>query len=464
MRVRPLLASSIFLISTFTGGLSQEAQGPAIGTQPSDRARQSGSAPPGTYCANPWRELTISKPAWNGWGASLSNDRFARTGAGLTQNQVSSLKLKWAFGFGDVPWAVSQPVVVDGRIFIGSASGTVYAIDLQTGCTYWTFKAAGPVRAAISIGPSSSRDQAPSAFFTDAVGNAYRLDANTGSLVWKLQVDDHKAVRTVGSPQLYGGRLYVPVSSFEEVFAGDPKYECCTFRGNVVAIDAASGRPVWRAYSISLAAQSTARNGAGTQLYGPSGAATFSTPTIDTRLKRLYFTTGNSYSVPAADTSDAVLGVDLKSGEVIWKTQLTPGDAFNVACTQNDKTNCPSNRGDDLDFASPAILVTTRQNQRLLIVGQKSGMVYALDPDQNGRKVWGTRVATGGLLGGIMWGSAADDNAVYVAVSDAFTDGKVNPNAGGLVALRISDGEQLWRSPDRLVATGYHAWRRRLPL
>jgi polyvinyl alcohol dehydrogenase (cytochrome) len=200
-------------------------------------------------------------------------------------------------------------------------------------------------------------------------------------------------------------------------------------------------------YSIATASQATRRNGVGTQLYGPSGAGTYSPPTIDTRLKRLYFTTGNSYSEPAAETSDAVLGVDLKSGRIVWATQLTPGDAFNVACMQPDKTNCPVQQGEDLDFASPAILLTTPANIRLLIAGQKSGMVYALNPDDNGRKVWSTRVAVGGLLGGIMWGAAADGDTVYIAVSDSFTQGRLNPDAGGLVALRSSDGKQLWRIP-----------------
>jgi polyvinyl alcohol dehydrogenase (cytochrome) len=398
-------------------------------------------------CADASRKLSLSGPHWNGWGASLTNDRFARSQAGLTREQVGSLKLKWAFGFDGDPWAVSQPAVVGGRVFIGSASGLVYALDLQTGCSYWTFKAEGPVRAAITVGPGSSRDSSLSAFFSDMVGNAYRLDANTGRLVWKLHIDEHKAVRTVGSPQLYEGRLYIPVSSFEEVLASDPKYECCTFRGSVAAIDATSGRAIWRAYSIATASQATRRNGVGTQLYGPSGAGTYSPPTIDTRLKRLYFTTGNSYSEPAAETSDAVLGVDLKSGRIVWATQLTPGDAFNVACMQPDKTNCPVQQGEDLDFASPAILLTTPANIRLLIAGQKSGMVYALNPDDNGRKVWSTRVAVGGLLGGIMWGAAADGDTVYIAVSDSFTQGRLNPDAGGLVALRSSDGKQLWRIP-----------------
>ena len=305
-------------------------------------------------CAEVSRNLSLAGPQWNGWGASLGNDRFERSSAGLAREQVGSLKLKWAFGFDGDPWAVSQPVVVGGRVFIGSASGRVYALDLQRGCVYWTFKAEAPVRAAITVGPSGPRTSGLSAFFSDMVGNAYRLDANTGKLVWKLHVEDHKAVLTVGSPQLYEGRLYVPVSSFEEVLASDPKYECCTFRGGVVAIDAASGKLVWHTYSIPTPSHATRRNSIGTQLYGPSGAGTYSPPTIDTRLRRLYFTTGNSYSEPAAETSDAIFGVDLASGRVVWTTQLTPGDAFNVACLQPDKTNCPVQTGEDLDFASPA--------------------------------------------------------------------------------------------------------------
>jgi polyvinyl alcohol dehydrogenase (cytochrome) len=418
------------------------------GGQPVSTAEVPGS-PGGGRCGNgvASRKLNLSGPQWNGWGASIGNDRFQRAHAGLTREQVGSLKLKWAFGFEGDAWAVSQPVVVGSRVFIGSASGLVYALDLHSGCTYWTFKAAGPVRAAISVGPSRLKGSAASVFFSDMVGNAYRLDANSGQLVWKRHVEDHKGVRTTGSPVLYEGRLYVPVSSFEEVLASNPKYECCTFRGSVVALDAASGTPVWRAYSIGVPPRATQRNSVGTQLYGPSGAASYSPPTIDTRLHRLYFTTGNSYSAPAADTSDALLGVDLASGRVLWSTQPKPGDAFNVACLAPDKTNCPVPPGDDLDFASPAMLITTSQKKRLLVAGQKSGVVYAVDPDADGRKVWSTRVAAGGLLGGVMWGAAGDGDTIYVAISDSFAGGKLNPDAGGLVALRSSDGKPLWRIP-----------------
>jgi polyvinyl alcohol dehydrogenase (cytochrome) len=438
--MRATIAALFLLLPTAVASAQEAAR---LDDLAGETARSSAAG----QCAQAPRKLSLSGPQWNGWGTSLTNDRFSRSHAGLTRAQVGSLKLKWAFGFDRDTSAVSQPAVVGGRVFVGSTSGRVYALDLQTGCSYWTFKAEGPVRAGITIGPAGSKDPGLSAFFSDVVGNAYRLDANTGRLVWKLSVKDHKAVRTAGSPQLHEGRLYVPVSSFEEVLASDPKYECCTFRGSVVAIDATSGRLIWRTHSITTASQTTRQNSVGTQLYGPSGAGTFSPPTIDTRLKRLYFTTGNSYSEPAAETSDAVLGLDLESGRVVWATQLTSGDAFNVACIQPDKTNCPVQKGEDFDFASPAILLTTPANKRLLIASQKSGMVYALDPDDSGRKVWSTRVAIGGLLGGIMWGPATDGETVFVAVSDAFTQGKLNPDAGGLVALRSSDGKQLWRIP-----------------
>jgi polyvinyl alcohol dehydrogenase (cytochrome) len=398
-------------------------------------------------CTHPAGRLTLSGPRWLGWGPSLANDRFQRTDVGMTREDVPTLKLRWTFGFAGDPWAVSEPVVAGGQVFIGSASGLVYALDLKTGCTYWTFKADGPVRTALSIGRSGSKAIAFGAFFSDAIGNAYRLNPATGKLIWKVHVDDHRGVRTVGSPQLYESRLYVPVSSMEEVLAGDPKYECCTFRGSVVALDAASGRQVWRAYSISDKPQPTERNAAGTQMFAPSGAATYSAPTIDPRLKRLYFTTGNSYSEPAAEGSDSIIGVDLQTGGIVWSTQLTRGDAFNAACLQPNKANCPRHPGSDSDFASPAMLITTPEGKRLLIAGQKSGMVYALDPDENGKEVWSTRVGVGGFLGGVMWGSASDGGTVYVAISDSFAEGRLNPDAGGLVALRSSDGRQIWRIP-----------------
>ena len=203
---------------------------------------------------------------------------------------------------------------------------------------------------------------------------------------------------------------------------------------------------MWQSFTIPEPPQPTRRNAVGTQMYGPSGAGIWTSPTLDIQHHRIYAATGDNYSDPAATTSDAVLAFNLGTGAVQWTHQATAGDAFNVACNLPDQTNCPMAKGPDVDFASPPLLVSVSRGKRLLVLGQKSGMVYALDPDNGGQQVWATRVGIGGLLGGVMWGSASDGHNVYVAVSDYVSGGKLNPKAGGLVALRLSDGKELWRT------------------
>jgi len=385
-------------------------------------------------------QLDLSSPQWNGWGATLSNDRYQRKrGARLSVADVPRLELKWAFGYPDVAGTGAQPSIVGERIYVGSISGVVYSLDLNTGCTYWTFAAGAEVRAAVTVANGA-------AFFADAAGTVYSVNANTGQLRWKHHVDNHPAVRTVGSPKVHGGRVYMPVSSGEEVYGGSATYECCKFRGSIVALDADTGMQMWQSFTIPDPAHPTRRNAVGTQLYGPSGAGVWSSPTIDVEHQRIYAATGDSYSDPPAPTSDAVLAFDLGSGAMQWAHQATSGDAFNVACTLPDTTNCPLAKGSDVDFSSPPILVSVARGKRLLVLGQKSGMVYALDPDNGGQQVWANRVAMGGLLGGVMWGSASDGRNVYVAISDYVADFKLNPKAGGLVALRLADGKELWRT------------------
>jgi len=370
----------------------------------------------------------------------------------MTAADVPKLHLKWAFGFPNADSAAAQPSIVGRRVFVGSSSGRVYSLDLNTGCTYWTFDAEAQVRTAVSVAPIGAHGSAGAVFFADTNGNLYSLEADSGLLRWKRQVEDHPAVRTVGSPKVYAGRVYMPVSSGEEVSGGMPTYECCKFRGSVVALDVESGNQLWKTFTIPDTPQPTRRNAVGTQLYGPSGAGVWTSPTIDMRRNQLYVTTGDSYSDPPAATSDSLLAFDLGSGSMRWAHQFTADDAFNVACNAKDKTNCPIANGPDFDFASPPILVSATRGQRLLVVGQKSGFVHALDPDNNGRLVWSTRVGKGGLLGGVMWGSASDGRNVYVAISDYVTDYNLNPNAGGLVALRLSDGKEMWRTVSSVCA------------
>ena len=397
-----------------------------------------------------------SASAWNGWGAGAANERFQRQpGRGLTAADIPKLKLKWAFGFAGDTSAAIQPAIVDGRVFVGSASGRVYALSLAEGCAYWTFDADTQVRTAVTV--SEDRDSnSPSVFFADVAANVYSVDARTGALRWKKKVDDHPVARVTGTPRLHQNRLYVPVSSLEELAGADPKYPCCTFRGSVVALDATNGNQIWKTYTISEAPTPTTKNKLGTQLHGPSGAATWSSPTVDVARKTIYISTGDSYSDPAASTADAILALDLDSGAVKWVRQLTAGDAWNLACGGVDPANCPKAPGPDHDFASPPMLVTLPNGDPRLIVGQKSGIVHGLD-GQTGKVLWSTRVGKGGMLGGIEWGSATDGQHAYVALSDqtmrpagtgdsiVIGRTRLDPKiGGGLFAVRVTDGTKAW--------------------
>jgi polyvinyl alcohol dehydrogenase (cytochrome) len=315
---------------------------------------------------------------------------------------------------------------------------------------HWFFDAGAGVRSAISIAEVGGRHVA---FFGDMAANVFALDAVTGQQIWRAKVDDFAVARVSGSPTLHNGRLYVPVASGEEGAAAVPTYECCRFRGSVVALDAASGKQLWKTFMIEEP-KPTKRNAAGAQLWGPSGVPVWATPAVDTRLNRLYVTTGNNYSDPTTTLSDAFVALDLATGKILWSRQMTASDAYTAACRLPDKTNCAVSNGPDLDFGASPILVTLG-GRRLLLAGQKSGVVHALDPDAGGEVLWQTRIGRGGTMGGVQWGSATDGTNIYVALSDIgrimltySTSTDADPKqGGGMFALRLSDGERVWYTP-----------------
>ena len=376
-------------------------------------------------------------PRWNGWGAGVTNARFQPADqAGLAAADVPRLRLKWAFGYPRSATAQSQPTVVGGRLFVASERGEVYALDAATGCTHWSFAAAAGVRSAMTVGRLAAGRHA--LFFGDFQANVYALDAATGAEIWRRDVEAHPGARITGAPVLHDGRLYVPVSSLEELLAADPRYPCCTFRGSIAALDAATGEPVWQSYTIEEAPAPRGRNPAGADLMGPSGAAVWSAPTVDAGRGVLYVATGNAYTEPAAATSDAIIAFDLDTGAVRWTNQFTPGDAFILNC-EGDNPNCPEEDGPDFDFGASPVLVTAADGRDLIVVGQKSGVGYALDPDRGGAVAWRHQVGAGSLLGGIEWGFAVDAEKAYFANSDYLT-----PEPGGLAAVRLTTGELVW--------------------
>jgi polyvinyl alcohol dehydrogenase (cytochrome) len=363
------------------------------------------------------------------------NTRFQTADqAGLVAGDLSRLTLKWAFGFPDASSAWAQPTVASGRVFVGSQNGTVYSLDAASGCIRWTFSAGGGVRTAIAIGPHGA---GAAAYFGDTAATAYAVDAETGAKLWTRKVDEHPLARITGSPTLYDGRLYVPVSSYEESQGADPQYGCCTFRGNLVALDAMTGAILWKTYLVSDKPTPRGKSTAGVDLWGPSGSSLWSAPTIDVKRGAVYVATGNTYSGPPQPSSDAVVALDLKTGAIRWMRQATPGDIYISGCRAGNP-NCPATNGPDLDFGSPPMLATRADGRDVIVVGQKSGVGFALDPDKQGEILWQYRAADGGVLGGIEWGSAVDGTHAYFAVSD------ITRPKPGLHAVALTTGERVW--------------------
>ncbi len=362
-----------------------------------------------------------AKPLWNGWGNDVSNARFqSAKGAGLTAAQVPNLKLKWAFGFPGAEEVYGQPTVA---------------------CVYWSYQADAGVRTAISVGPVKGKGAAKyGVYFGDIRANAYMLDASTGKEIWKVKVEDHPVAKITGAPMLYEDRLYVPVSSQEERSGGwSTVYPCCTFRGSIVALDAMNGHTVWKSYIVQDSPKPTQKNSNGVQQYGPNGGAVWNTPTIDAKNHALYIGTGDAYTNPVSRNTDAIVALDLKTGKIMWSIQDTEKDAWLSGCGGEIKSeNClsPSEIGPDYDFGASPILRTLPNGHRILVAGQKSGMVWGHDPDREGTVGWKAQLVKKLALGMITFGGAADDQNAYFGL-----------RTGGVAAVRMDTGEQKWFTP-----------------
>ncbi len=392
--------------------------------------------------ANPAIKSLAADPMWNGWGADLTNARMqSAKAAGLTANDVPKLKLKWAFGLpaAEIMWA--QPTIAAGRVFVGADSGAVYSIDEASGCVHWSFQADAGVRNAITIRAIKGQGAAKFAvYFGDIKANVYALDVATGKQIWKTKVEDHPAARITGSPVAYEDRLYVPVSSTEERAAGgSTTYPCCTFRGSVAALDANTGKQVWKTFIIADAPQPRKKTATGVQLWGPAGGAIWNSPTLDPAHHALYIGTGDAYTETEQPikTTDGVMAINMDTGKVLWSAQDTPNDVWLAGCNpQNPSENCPKDIGPDFDFGSSPILQTLPNGHRILVAGQKNGIVWAHDPDEQGAVVWKTQLVEKIVRGLITFGGAADEQNAYFGLS-----------TGGIVAVQLSNGEKKWFAP-----------------
>ena len=412
-------------------------------------------------CASHPAVRESNAPAWNGWGVDYRNSRFQPgAAAGLSPGQVSRLQLKWAFGFPGATALYGQ-TVYDGRLYVTSNAGYVYSLDAETGCLHWSFRAQSAVRSGFTIGRLSKADPRLAIFFGDIHGTAYALSASTGEEIWNTLTDPHPLARITGTPVLFEGRLFVPVASLEEPESGQADYTCCTFRGFMSALDAATGREIWKTYTIPDVPKVVGKNSRGKDMLAPAGAGVWATPTLDTKRRALYITTGNAFA-GTPRTANSVMAMNIDTGKVLWSMQALALDTWHNGCVQNipggafparvgggrggraggpaipyPPENCPAVLGPDWDFAAPAALATTSDGRDILIAPQKQGLVWAVNPD-DGQVIWKQDVAReiAGGRGETLFGGAVDSEKAYFGLISS-----------GHLALDLKTGEEVWYAP-----------------
>jgi polyvinyl alcohol dehydrogenase (cytochrome) len=413
-------------------------------------------------CSENSGPVALGSAQWNGWGRGVENTRYQPEPA-IRATDVPRLALKWAFGYPGASTVSGQPTVVDGRVFAAGA-GKVYALDAKSGCTYWRFDTdahafspivvaeLGKPRPITKPKPRKGKHaridahldvlKAPSAaFFGDDKGMVYALDGERGILLWKTQLDTQPTARVLGSPVVYQNHVYVAVGSSEPKAARDAGYSCCTFRGSLAALDIATGRIEWRTYLVSEEPRPVAGIG-GVQRFGPAGIAIEGAPTLDTVRGLAYVATGDSFNPSSQPLANAVVALSLSDGQVRWSKQLEPP-------IPDTETTEKLSR----EFISSPILRTLPTGIQTLLVGQRSGMVYSLNPERAGELLWQLKAPDNKSTGSIDAGMAADHRSVYAALSGLGADPS-NPT-GSLVAIDIKTGAKRWQTAAPTVACSW---------
>jgi polyvinyl alcohol dehydrogenase (cytochrome) len=434
-----------------------QAQGQALsGTQRSElidfligRARVSDTWTAQMRCTPERRKVDLTMPATVAdFGFDPQNHRhLTAQEAGITTGDFRHMELAWALAFPRATTMRAQAAIVGSTLFLPVADASqLYAIDIaQRPCLKWIYKSDVPLRTGVGYGalPGSDRKVL---VFADVGTRIHMIDAATGAPIWKHAVHLTALSNTTGTPVLRGARVYVPLSASEINVGADPKHLCCTTHGAVIALDAKTGHEIWTAHTMADAKPIRDR-GDGQMMWGPSGAPIWSSPAIDEKRGVLYVGTGEATSAPAAPTTDSVLAIDLKSGAIRWRFQATADDIFLTGClVRHDGLNCPhEGRLLDHDFGASIVLARRADGHDVVLAGQKSGTLYALDPDAAGKVLWQHSFGAGSAIGGIHWGLAFDGARVFAPMNTfPGAGGKDAGEVAGLHAVAVDSGTVLW--------------------
>lgn len=396
-----------------------------------------------TMCAADNRGVNLSQaPSFTFTASDGNNPRhLSAEQAGLTTEDLSTLELAWAVAFPNTSSMRAAPVIVGSTIFFSNTdSGHVFAFDANSGCAKWVYEAGNRLRSSMAY---DVIDGEGTLVFGDQRGTVHSLNAENGESNWVAsgQATDNQAMIT-GTPVIHNGKVIVPLSGSGVVTGGNPAYECCENHGAVTALDIRNGTKLWEYHTMPTAEYTGEVSSTGVRQRGPSGAPIWTTPTIDAARNQVYVTTGENTSHPTTNTSDSIIALNLDTGEANWVFQALANDMWNFGCSAGGP-NCiikEDTNSVDFDFGGAAILVESDEGQ-LLIAGQKSGDLWALNPD-DGALVWNQRVGEGTALGGNHWGIATDSERAFMTINDP---GNMAGNARpGIYTYFIGTGEPSW--------------------
>lgn len=373
---------------------------------------------------------------------------------GLAGKDLTSLELAWTIAFPKAITMRSQAAVVGNTMFmpVGESNNRLFAFDIsdnQQPCIQWIYEGDQTLRTSAGFG--TRQDGKKVVMVGDMGGFVHMIDAMNGKELWAEHMGLFPGSISTGTPVLVGDKVIAPSSQYEIMLAAQDAYECCKIHGGVVAMDAMTGKRVWEGHTMEQAKPIKDR-GDGKMIWGPSGAPVWNSPSIDTKRGLIFVGTGEANSAPAHKNTNAIMAFSLKDGSIKWSHQATPDDVFNVGCNpKGGPKNCPT-EGEtvfrDVDFGASTIIAKAPNGTDLVLAGQKSGTVWAMNPD-TGAVVWRRDIGTGGPNGGIHWGIAADDTHVYAPISypGASIPGQdVDPSLKpGLYAVNLNDGSIDWK-------------------
>jgi len=399
-------------------------------------------------CASNAVDLS-AKAAQVGFGVDQDNTRrMTAAQAGLSTKDVANLEVAWSFVMPRTSGLRGQGVVVGSTLFYPAGqAGYVLALDTKTGCVKWATP--GGVRASLAYG-QLGKDGPWAVVGGDGQGKLTAFDAKTGKVVWSVDPRHDKTVPLSGSPIFAGDKIVVPISAIDVANSMRPNFACCKAHGAVALLNAADGKVLWTWHTMPDAKPLGRKNSQGVEMFGPSGAPIWSSPSVDVKAGVVYAATGENTSPPATNTSDSLVALDLASGKQKWVFQALENDVWNMSCPIGSPTggrapgpNCFfAGEGSvlrDHDFGGGPV-IWRGKGKTLILGGQKSGDVWALDTA--GKKVWHQQFGKGSALGGVHWGIAADAARVYAPIADPNIPEA--DNAAGLYAIDALSGKLAW--------------------